>query len=416
MLDLIERVGNKVPHPVLMFLYLIIGVIVALDDAGVLERPASPSTSRSPCRSASPPDYFGDPIEPIVADMPPDARTRTSSRKRPSPSRACCPSMACGSSSPRSCPTSRASRWWASRSSRSWAPVSPRRRGSWTRSSACWSRYPPTGARVRAHPRGRPVERRLRCRLPDPHPAGRRGVHERRAAPAGGPRGVLRGRGLRSSASTCSRAPSTRRSLPSPTRPSRSRTGAHHHRLQLWFSHHLVDRAGHHRGHRHRAHRREAAGPMDGRRRRRASATLRPSTQRTRQRGLKRALVSVLGYLAIVLLLTLPPGAPAAGPGHRRHHRPHPVHGQPDVHHHDGVPGGGHRLRLRGGHVQALQRRHRRGDQDLRRARRADLHAPDDRPVHRHLQLQPDAHRAGDDAVAGAGGRPHRRACRCSSG
>ena len=28
MLDGIERLGNKVPHPVLMFLYLIIGVIV----------------------------------------------------------------------------------------------------------------------------------------------------------------------------------------------------------------------------------------------------------------------------------------------------------------------------------------------------------------------------------------------------
>ena len=28
MLDGIERVGNKVPHPVLMFLYLIIGVII----------------------------------------------------------------------------------------------------------------------------------------------------------------------------------------------------------------------------------------------------------------------------------------------------------------------------------------------------------------------------------------------------
>ena len=27
-LDVIERAGNKVPHPVLMFLYLIIGVVV----------------------------------------------------------------------------------------------------------------------------------------------------------------------------------------------------------------------------------------------------------------------------------------------------------------------------------------------------------------------------------------------------
>ena len=28
LLDVIERAGNKVPHPVMMFLYLIIGVIV----------------------------------------------------------------------------------------------------------------------------------------------------------------------------------------------------------------------------------------------------------------------------------------------------------------------------------------------------------------------------------------------------
>ena len=28
-LDVIERAGNKVPHPVMMFLYLIIGVVVA---------------------------------------------------------------------------------------------------------------------------------------------------------------------------------------------------------------------------------------------------------------------------------------------------------------------------------------------------------------------------------------------------
>ena len=28
LLDTVERVGNKVPHPVLMFFYLIIGVIV----------------------------------------------------------------------------------------------------------------------------------------------------------------------------------------------------------------------------------------------------------------------------------------------------------------------------------------------------------------------------------------------------
>ncbi len=47
-LDTVERVGNKVPHPVLMFLYLIIGVIVLshilyLLDVSVTEEIAVPS-------------------------------------------------------------------------------------------------------------------------------------------------------------------------------------------------------------------------------------------------------------------------------------------------------------------------------------------------------------------------------------
>ena len=35
LLDVIERAGNKVPHPVMMFLYLIIGVIVLSAVLGV---------------------------------------------------------------------------------------------------------------------------------------------------------------------------------------------------------------------------------------------------------------------------------------------------------------------------------------------------------------------------------------------
>jgi aminobenzoyl-glutamate transport protein len=46
-LDLIERVGNRVPHPVLMFLYLIVGVtilsaILALFGVSVTEQVAHP--------------------------------------------------------------------------------------------------------------------------------------------------------------------------------------------------------------------------------------------------------------------------------------------------------------------------------------------------------------------------------------
>ena len=43
--------GNKVPHPVLMFLYLIIGVIVISVESSSCSTSASPSRSRSRCRT-----------------------------------------------------------------------------------------------------------------------------------------------------------------------------------------------------------------------------------------------------------------------------------------------------------------------------------------------------------------------------
>jgi aminobenzoyl-glutamate transport protein len=65
-LDVIERLGNKVPHPVMMFLYLIIGVIVlsaVLSWAGVLvtEQVAVPNAVQIT------PGHYEDTTEPILA-------------------------------------------------------------------------------------------------------------------------------------------------------------------------------------------------------------------------------------------------------------------------------------------------------------------------------------------------------------
>jgi aminobenzoyl-glutamate transport protein len=66
LLDVIERTGNKVPHPVLMFLYLIIGVIVlsailALAGVSVTETIAVPDAVEVT------PGYYEDTTQPIVA-------------------------------------------------------------------------------------------------------------------------------------------------------------------------------------------------------------------------------------------------------------------------------------------------------------------------------------------------------------
>lgn len=65
LLDVIERAGNKVPHPVMMFLYLIIGVIVlsavlAAAGVSVTEEIAVPDTVEVA------PDYYEDATQPIL--------------------------------------------------------------------------------------------------------------------------------------------------------------------------------------------------------------------------------------------------------------------------------------------------------------------------------------------------------------
>ncbi len=70
LLDKVEALGNKVPHPVLMFLYLIIGVIVlstilAFFDVQVTETIAVPDATEVTA------DFYEDSTEPIFAEQPP---------------------------------------------------------------------------------------------------------------------------------------------------------------------------------------------------------------------------------------------------------------------------------------------------------------------------------------------------------
>ena len=69
MLDVIERLGNKVPHPVLMFLYLIVIVIVASAILAFLGVSVTDQIAVA-VPVGVPPEYVGGPVEPIVANMP----------------------------------------------------------------------------------------------------------------------------------------------------------------------------------------------------------------------------------------------------------------------------------------------------------------------------------------------------------
>jgi aminobenzoyl-glutamate transport protein len=72
LLDLIERGGNKVPHPVLMFLYLIVGVavlsaVLAVAGVSVTEEVVVPDPVQVT------PGYYEDSTQPIIEPAPPAA-------------------------------------------------------------------------------------------------------------------------------------------------------------------------------------------------------------------------------------------------------------------------------------------------------------------------------------------------------
>ena len=68
-LDVIERTGNKVPHPVMMFLYLIIGVVVL---SAILGFAGVSVTDEIAVPDAHPvtPGYYEDTTQPIIEPLP----------------------------------------------------------------------------------------------------------------------------------------------------------------------------------------------------------------------------------------------------------------------------------------------------------------------------------------------------------
>ena len=130
-------------------------------------------------------------------------------------------------------------------------------------------------------------------------------------------------------------------------------------------------------------------------------------------RGLRNARLALLGVLAVVLLCTLPPGAPLRDP------QTGDIIGQtpfmasllfiimlcfliPGIAY--GATVGKYK---HANDVIASDR------QDVRRAGRPDLHAVDDQPVHRLLQLQPDPERDRRGAGRRAGQPPASARSRC---
>src|SRR5690606_26755934 len=88
-----------------------------------------------------------------------------------------------------------------------------------------------------------------------------------------------------------------------------------------------------------------------------------------------------------------------ARPRDRRGHRRHAVHGQPALHHRAVLPRRRGLLRRRRQDGEERRRRHRLDHEDVQRAGRPGADVPDDRPVHRLLQLHEPA--AGHRDLAG---------------
>ena len=225
---------------------------------------------------------------------------------------------------------------------------------------------PPADADLHHRARRRPVERRHRRRLPDPHPARRGRLPQRRAPSAGRPRRRLRRR----------RAPASRVNilitpldglLTEITNEAIALVDPDESidlTANLWFSIAstffvaivitIVARTDH------------RAAPRRLRPARRPRGRSATPDERRRDpageaRGLRFALVRpARPRSSVVLLLTVLPGRAAAQPGDRRDLQQLAVHGQPDLHHHDDVPGGRHLLRHRRQDDHEQRRRHQR--------------------------------------------------------
>ena len=249
-------------------------------------------------------------------------------------------------------------------------------------------------ARVHHRVRRRPLERRHRRRLPDPHPARRGGVPAASAAtrsPAWPPPTPASARLRRQRPDHPARQPA-HRGHQRGDRPRRPEPVDRPHRQPL--VRHRLDvlrapsssRSSSSGSPSRRSARTcpdadiDAAGGGGARGRGRAACASPPTACSPRWLG--------------VVLLTVLPDAPLRNPETGVDLRQLAADGQPDLHHHDAVPGRRHLLRDRGQDDHQQRRRDQRHHQDVRRPRRPDLPAAADQPVHRLLQLQQHARRS----------------------
>ncbi|MEZ5139741.1 MAG: AbgT family transporter [Acidimicrobiales bacterium] len=117
MLGFIERVGNKVPHPAVLFLGLCVGLILLSQVLAWAGWSATYEVVKPPAEVAEELDIGGRCCRPSWCPASRPTRTPTRSSPRPLRSRGCCPPTASASCSPRSSRTSWRSPRWASSSS-----------------------------------------------------------------------------------------------------------------------------------------------------------------------------------------------------------------------------------------------------------------------------------------------------------
>ena len=307
LLDVIERAGNRVPHPVMMFLYLIIGVILlsaALAFAGVSVTDEIAVPDAVPVT----PNYYEDSTQPILD--PDVARLRLRGRLPPRAGHDPDPEPPRCRGHPVPVHLVRAELRGVRRHRGHVRRADGGRRGRGERAHgrahpAARRGLAATPARVRADLRGRPVEHRDRRRLPDPRAARGSGLHERRPPPARRDGGVLRGR-RRDLRRQPDPRPDRRPDHRDHQRGARCRRQrAAHDPRQLLVQHRVVDPARDRRRAHHRTRDRAAAGRVPagdggragwhlhrGRRRHRARSGVRaarPALRAHRLRGLHRA-------------------------------------------------------------------------------------------------------------------------------
>ncbi len=125
-------------------------------------------------------------------------------------------------------------------------------------------------------------------------------------------------------------------------------------------------------------------------------------------RGLRCAVLGLLGVLVVFGLLTLPPGAPLRNPDTRRTDRQLAVHERPDRPHHGDVPGDRGRYGIGAGTLKSADRRHQGDREGAGRHGRPDLSVLHPQPVRRLLQLHQHGHDHGPEDVRRAQDGQHR--------